>query len=468
MAFNQFLRILKSRIGLMLLVFLLTLAAGVGGTLYWPKKYTATALVMVDLKLANPVTGLPMAMQASGNYLATEIDVIRSQRVALRVVDALKLVQSPELRQEHVRSESTSPLREWIAELLLTQLKVKPARESSILELSFSGLEPRFAAGVANAFAQAYIDTTLDLRVDPARQQSVWYDERTAKIRSNLEAAQSKLGDYQRETKIVSLDERLDVENARLQELSSQLVSLQALASETTRRAALADKAAKAGSLSLSELPEVQQNGLVQSLKAELSRLEARRAELRANFGANHPDNLKLTEEVDSIRQRVDREMVNVSQSLGRTSELTRQRVADLRESLESQREKVIQLKSKRDQFTVLTRDVEAAQRAFDEVALRSSKAGLESQVRQTNVSILDAALPPSKPSSPLMIVNVIVSLVLGTLAAISAALAAELPNRKNHSVTDAVEASELPLLGHVGVRKRRFLRSPHPALARY
>ena len=80
----------------------------------------------------------------------------------------------------------------------------------------------------------------------------------------------------------------------------------------------------------------------------------------------------------------------------------------------------------------------------------------------------IDAALPPSKPSSPLMIVNVIVSLVLGTLAAISAALAAELPNRKNHSVADAVEASELPLLGHVGVRKRRFLRSPHPALARY
>lgn len=468
MAFNQFLRILKSRIGLMLLVLLLTLVTGVVGTLLWPKKYTATTLVMVDMKLANPVTGLPMAMQASGNYLATEIDVIRSQRVALRVVDALKLVQSPELRQEHARSESTSPLREWIAELLITQLKVKPARESSILELSFSGLEPRFAAGVANAFAQAYIDTTLDLRVDPARQQSVWYDERTAKIRASLETAQSKLGDYQRGTKIVSLDERLDVENARLQELSSQLVSLQALASETSRRAALAEKAAKSGPLSLSELPEIQQNGLVQSLKAELSRLEAKRAETRANFGANHPDNLKLTEEVDSIRQRVDREMLNVSQSLGRTSELTRQRMTDVRESLESQREKVIQLKSKRDQFTVLTRDVEAAQRAFDEVALRSSKAGLESQVRQTNVSVLDAALPPSKPSSPVMLVNVIVSLVLGTLAAIAAALAAELPNRKNHSAADAVDASELPLLGHVGVRKRRFLRSTHPALARY
>jgi uncharacterized protein involved in exopolysaccharide biosynthesis len=321
---------------------------------------------------------------------------------------------------------------------------------------------------VANEFAKAYIDTNLDLRVDPARQQSAWYDERAAKIRANLDAAQTRLGEYQRETRIVSLDERLDVESARLQELSSQLVALQALSSEADRKAAIAARAAKAGTGSLSELPEVQQSGLLQSMKAELSRLEGRRSDVRANLGANHPDNLKLTEEIDSLRQRIDREMVNVTQALSRTSELNRQRANDLRDSLEAQRAKVIQLKSKRDQFTVLTRDVEAAQRAFDEVAQRSNKIGLESQLRQTNVSILDPAVPPAKPSSPLMIVNVIASLVLGLLAALAAVLAAELPNRRIHSAVDAFEIAGVPLLAQVGHRQKRFARKPVPALARY
>jgi chain length determinant protein EpsF len=468
MALSQFFRILRARIGLFLLILLLSLAAGITGTMLWPKKYTATTHVLVDLKLNDPVTGVPSGLHGAASYLATEIDVIRSQRVATRVVDGLKLVQNPELRQQHARSETSTPIREWVADLLIDQLKVKPSRDSSVLAISFAGLEPKFSAAVANAFAKAYIETNLDLRVDPARQQSAWYDERAAKIRADLDAAQTRLGEYQRETRIVSLDERLDVESARLQELSSQLVALQTLSSEADRRAAIAARAAKAGTNSLSELPEVQQSSLLQSMKAELSRLEGRRSDIRANLGANHPDNLKLTEEIESLRQRIDREMVNVTQALNRTSELNRQRASDLRESLEAQRAKVLQLKSKRDQFTVLTRDVEASQRAFDEVAQRSSKIGLESQLRQTNVSILDPAVAPAKPSSPLMIANLIASAVLGTLAALAAVLAAELPNRRIHSAVDAIEIAGLPVLGQIGNRRRLFARKPVPALARY
>ncbi len=468
MALNQFFRILRARLWLFLLVLLLSLATGIIGTMLWPKKYTASTHVLVDMKINDPVTGLPTGLQGAASYLATEIDVIRSQKVAMRVVDSLKLVQNPELRQEHARSASSTPIREWIADLLIDQLKVKPSRDSSVLQISFAGLEPKFAAEVANTFAKAYIDTNLDLRVDPARQQSAWYDERAAKMRADLDAAQTRLGDYQRETRIVSLDERLDVESARLQDLSSQLVSLQALSSEADRRAAIAARAAKGGTSSLSELPDVQQSSLLQSMKAELSRLEGRRSDVRANLGANHPDNLKLNEEIDSLRQRIDREMVNVTQALSRTSELNRQRANDLRDSLEAQRAKVISLKSKRDQFTVLTRDVEVAQRAFDEVAQRSNKIGLESQLRQTNVSILDPAVAPAKPSSPLMIVNLIASLVLGTLAALAAVLAAELPNRRIHSAADALEIAGVPLLGAVGNRKKLFSRKPVPALASY
>ena len=55
-------------------------------------------------------------------------------------------------------------------ELLTKNLDVKPSRESNVIQINYRSPDPRFAAGLANAFAQAYIATTLELRVDPAKQ----------------------------------------------------------------------------------------------------------------------------------------------------------------------------------------------------------------------------------------------------------------------------------------------------------
>ncbi|MEI7446272.1 MAG: chain length determinant protein EpsF [Burkholderiales bacterium] len=469
MALEQFLRILWARRWLALATFVLIVGGTVAGTMVWPKKYAASAQVLLDLKGLDPVSGLPASASAPNGFLATELDVIRSTRVALRVVDALKLAGNPMMQRDHVKSGTEAPLREWIAEQLTAQLKVKPSRDSTVLEITYHGSDPKLAAVVANAFAKAYIDTTLELRVDPARQQVKWFEERAKTLREGLDAAQTRLSEYQRKTGIVSLDERFDIESARLSELSTQLVSLQALASESQKRAQIASDAVATGQITLSVLPEVLQSPTVQQMKADLTRLEGRQSELAANLGRNHPDYLKVSEEVAALRPRLLVEMKAVVTSLSRTAQLNAQRAAEVQASLERQRGKVLDLKERRDRFTVLARDVEAAQRAFDEVSQRSSKAGLESQLRNANVQLLDAAVPPMGPSSPVMLVNVIVAAVVGVLAAVGVVLLLELPDRRVRAVTDIAHATGLPVLGTVGARRRLLRRRPAtPQLAAY
>jgi uncharacterized protein involved in exopolysaccharide biosynthesis len=92
------------------------------------------------------------------------------------------------------------------------------------------------AAGIANAFAQAYQRTNLELRVEPARQSAAWFDERMQQLRKDLEAAQTKLNAYQREKGFTAQDERLDLEQARLSELSMQYTAAQAQAVDATSR----------------------------------------------------------------------------------------------------------------------------------------------------------------------------------------------------------------------------------------
>ena len=158
-------------------------------------------------------------------------------RVALRVVRNLRLADNADVRaqwQEATQGEGT--IEQWLIALFRKNLAVQPSRESSVITVAYTAPDPRFAAGLANAFVEAYTQTSLELRVDPARQFSGFFDTQLKEHRERLEAAQARLSSYQKEQGIIANDERLDVETQRLNELSSQYVALQAVAAGSVSR----------------------------------------------------------------------------------------------------------------------------------------------------------------------------------------------------------------------------------------
>ena len=447
MTLQQFLDILRARWRLAAALFLLTLGTAVAASLLLPKKYTASAQVLVDMKSPDPVLGMLLPGQLTPGYMATQVDIVNSQRVALSVVDTLKIAENPQaIEQWRQATDGSGSIRHYFSDLLLRGLDVKPSRESSVLSIGYTGLDPRFAALVANAFAQAYVDLSVQLKVEPARQTKGFFDTQTQALRDRLESAQNRLTSYQRDKGIVSADERLDVENTRLAELSSQLVALQALAGEANRRQALARDAVTRGTSA--DVPEVLSSTLIQALKSELARVDARFEQQGAVLGAQHPDILKLNEERASLVKRIERETAAITGSLGNSFKIQSQREGDLRAALERQRSKVLEIKQVRDELTVLQRDVESAQRAFDAVSQRLSQTSLESQSTQTNVVVLTAASEPRRPSSPKVLVNVALGGFLGTLIAIGAALGLEMRDRRVRGPQDLKLASGVTPIG--------------------
>ncbi len=174
-----------------------------------PKEYTATTTLIVDSKSKDPFTGQLLPSQLFPGYMATQIDVINSSKVARKVVDDLKLADSPGTREQFMEAtEGKGDINQWLGDLLLKKLSAEPSRESSMIALSFSGTDPRFAAAIANAFAKAYIETSLDLRLAPAKQTAAWFDQQITQLREKLDEAQQKLTAYQREKGIVESEER--------------------------------------------------------------------------------------------------------------------------------------------------------------------------------------------------------------------------------------------------------------------
>ncbi len=456
MTLQQFLLILKARLWVALLALVLTVATTVAVSLYLPKQYTASAAVVIDVKSPDALNGMVMGGNPA-SYMATQVDIINSDRVAQAVVRNLRLDQNDTVRQQWQEdTQGQGDLVVWLANLLRKNLDVKPSRESNVIAIAFTGVDPQFAAAVANAFAQTYINVNLELRVAPARQFAAFFDEQTKTARDKLEQAQNALSAYQRQHGITSADERLDFETAKLNETSSQLTAIQAQTTDSqSKRQGKGDTVA-----------EVVQNPLINGLKADVARLEAKLNDITTNLGDNHPQTQRTRAELDSLKTQLEAATKNIVSSIETTYQVGKQREGQLQAALAAQKARVLQLNQQRDELAVLRRDIESAQRAFEMVSQRATQTSIEGQANQTNISLLNPAVAPLEHSKPKLLLNVLVSVFLGTLLGVGLALMLELMNRRVRSADDLLEALDLPVLGSISSAAGTLKRLPQGAAA--
>jgi chain length determinant protein EpsF len=444
MNIHQFLLILNARKKIILSTLLVVVALALGWSLVQPKTYKATASVLLNYKGVDPLTGMAMPSQLLPGYMATQIDIIGSKNVAGRVVDSLHLAQSPAVVQQfNEATEGRGSVRDWLADLLLRKLEIVPSRESSVVEISFKGADPAFAAAVANAFADEYQKLTVQLKTEPMKKTSTYFNEQTKQLRDNLEAAQARLSKYQQEKGIVSLDSnRVDVELQRLNDLSSQLVAAQAASMEATSREHVAG--------SMADSPDVANNALVQNLRVGLATAQGKLADAASRYGRNHPTYQSAAAEVNKLRAELNSAMSNVSKSVGNNAAVLRQRESELRAAVAAQKTKVLELNRARDELGVLLKDLDSAQRAFDAASQRFSQTRIEAQSEQSEVSILNPAVAPVEPSAPRVLLNTLVSILLGTILGVGLAMLLELLNRPIRSASDLKDMLGIPVLGTI------------------
>jgi chain length determinant protein EpsF len=459
MTFTQFLLILKARFWIVLITFLVILSSATVVSLLMPKSYTATTSLVLNYKGMDPVTGTVLPAQLMPGYMATQIDIISSQNVAKKVVDALKFTDSSVAQEQFYKAtKGKGDIRAWFADQLLKELEVKPSKESSVLEISFKGADPEFAAEVVNGFANAYIQTNLQLKVEPSQKAASFLGEQTKALRANLETAQAKISKYQQEKGLTNIVGSLDVESARLNDLSSQLVMAQSQAYESNSRQR------SAGGNGLAS-PDVTANSVIQNMKVEIARAESKLSELSQRVGVNHPQYQATREELEKLKSMLRQETQNVSSSVAGTANIYRQREAELKAALAAQKARVLELNLSRDELAVLQRDVENAQRAMDAASQRYTQATLEGKANQSDVAVLNPATAPQTQSSPKVFRNILLATFLGTMLGVCFALLVELTNRRVRSRDDLSELLEVPVFtisgGSERINSKNLLAAP-------
>lgn len=454
MDFNQYLLAFRARRKAFMMVFAAVVIAALAVAMILPKKYVATATVIVDGRDEQSMVA-GTARERSG-YIQTQVDLIGSGRVARRVVRDLKFSQLPGMREAYERDTGGSgTFEDWAAAELQRKLKID-STSSSVVTLIYSDSDPKLAAAVATGFAKAYVDTALELRTEPSREAAAWFEDQLKGLRASVSQAQAKLTAYQKEKGIISTDERTDVEAVRLAEISTQLMAARNATYDAQSRykhaAEFIGGNASTGTSggAADSIPEVMASPAVQAVKAALVAAEARLEQSTTDLGPNHPQYQRNASEVQGLRERLAGEMKKVVSGLSNAAVQSRKREEELKNAYAAQQERLLAMRDSRVELAVLSRDVENAQRTYDAALSRWLTNKVDSRAKLTNIAMLSPAVEPLTPTQPKVGLIAGLSLLIGALLAAGVVYLLEAMDRRVRSRSDLESRLAVPTLGRL------------------
>ncbi|MEE9330717.1 MAG: chain length determinant protein EpsF [Methylophilaceae bacterium] len=452
MTLSQLISILKARSKVIALIVLLTIAAGLALGFNAPKKFRATNTVIYNYKYSDPISGSTIPAQLIPGYMATEVDIISSITIAKEVVKKLELNTNQDFIDAfNDEAEGEGDIDEWIAGQLIKKLSVKPSRSSNLIGISIQASSAEFAAKVANAISEAYIKKSVELKVEPSRTAANFYTAQLTDLQSKVDLANQEYTRYQHDNGIQNVDGTVDVETARLNELSNQLVVVQAQLTESRSR----KRAARRGGS-----PDVVADAVVQMHKASLARAQAEFAVVASKYASNHPDYIAAQSHVNQARSSLNRQMGTVSRSVSSSAKIFAQSEAEIKKSLEAQRTKVLNLNVHRNQVLLLKQTLENAQQAYSTANQRFIKSNFEGESNQSNVTVLNKAFPPRHAYFPNKTIILLLAAVLGPILGVGFVLLSELLDRRIRSVEDMEAILGFPIYGTLPKTELKLLNT--------
>ncbi|MEO6876137.1 MAG: AAA family ATPase, partial [Opitutaceae bacterium] len=461
----DFVRLLRLRKALILLIMALVVITTVIVTAFLPRWYLATAKIRVEKP-----EGEVKLFQAQSNssydpyFLQDQFRIMQSEKILYPVIANLKLntLLAPAL-------DSPGPLPDSVTYnyLLQKMLRVESQRSSSLIEINVFAEDPRLGATIANEVARVYSNDRIDLATSGQR-------EGFAKLRGEL-TAQEQVVVRQRDVvekirkdlNISGVDlnaHHSDMEIETLRQMQNSLIALSvdAIGRKTRWERFKGIPFEERVSLVNSELiPDVNIQNLLQAYLLADQMV----TKLKARLGEAHPDLISAVENRAKIKEQLDAQLRGYENALEIAYKEADSRVAELKRQLGQA--KVDQILSARDRMRPFE---EAAQKLEDETKLLTTlkltlrQREIDFQVPKRTIEILNTAEPARRPSRPSWPLNITFAIVFGAILGIGVAVLLEYFDTSFRNVADVETRLKLPVLGVIPFHRHPLDEEGDPA----
>ena len=338
-----------------------------------------------------------------------------------------------------------------VIDTLLRGITVSPVRNSRLVDVKFSSIDPQFAAFVANALAKAYIEQTLEYKFLSSKEASDWLGQQLGEQRKQVEASEQALQRYREQTDAVSLE---DKQNIVVQKLSDLNAAVTRAKTERLQKEAVYKqvKAIEHDRAALDTFPLILSNAFIQQLKGQAAELQRQRASLSEKYGDKHPEMIRLRSQIEETDGKIQVEIAKVVQSTQADYQSALAQEQSLVTALEQQKDEAMALSRKGIDYGVLQRDANTNRQMFDSLLQRAKETGVSAELKSTNIRVIDAATVPADPVSPRKLLNLLLAVFGGGIFAVGLAFFFEYLDNRVKSPDEIKRYLGLPFLGLVPV----------------
>jgi len=446
------LRSLRKRWPLVLASIVVLTAAAGAGTAQMPPVFRARAQLLMEQAIPRVLDdGFSVdenveRFRRQREFLNTQLEIMTSRPV---ILDAISRI---DLRADHsfFESRELSPNLDesTLVRVVRSMVSVEPARASQLVEIVVEDRDHDRAALLANAIGQAYIDFTLEQRLQSTREASRWLDRRIEEFAQKLEEREEQLQSFREQNLLVSLslEDRQNMSSARLTLLNQRLIELKGdLIEKKSYKAAFGDVDAPSALALIGGGTEG--DDVLASLRQKLVELKRRRAELATRYEVKHPEMLAVDQQIKETTTVLVQEEQRRTAALEKQIEAISNTIDQIEQTMEEEKRKALQLNSLGLEYTRLSRDVGNNRDIYQALLRRQSEADLSGLLEANYVRWFQQAEPSARPVSPSVVRNSLLGFGAGLALALAIIFIAAVLDSTIHDRED-VENLGLPFLG--------------------
>ena len=444
-------RVIRKRIWTIVSALLVILSMGLLITVKQKPVYRANTLLEIAKENPNILTvqELFQLENVSDNYLETQYKVLQSETLARRVIGDLRLGQVKEFNQN---ASQTLPADRETEQRVLRQfedrLSVEPVRRSRLVQVSFESQDPQLAAKVMNALAANYVQENLETRWEATQKASEWLSQQLQSLKARLEKSEDDLQSYAQARGLLFLEsekgETVNIVDQRLRELQDEMTKAQADRYEKESLYRLVQSG------DYSALPGVVDNKLMQDLTVQLANLERQKAELATVFSDTYPKVKETQSQIDRIQELLGQERKRAADKITNDYMAAVRRETLVSQAFEDQRNQANLVAERSVQYNILKREVDTNKQLYEGLLQRLKEAGVSAGLKASNIRIVDAAVPPTKPVKPRFFLNLTLALVAGLSVGVGIAFLQEHLDNTLKTAEDVERFLRVPALAFV------------------
>jgi polysaccharide biosynthesis transport protein len=383
------------------------LVLGVILTKSLPKTYTATATLMVNNTIYDPLAGKGDerggAVGIAAGFIPTEMQLMESPQVLSDVIDKLSLTKQPEFVGGCRRPGVA--LKDCVTNNLFRNLVVDQGAQGSLLiDVTAAARSPWMAADIANAVADSYLANQRRRLEAPEIEHATRYSQQLAELETKVQLAQAQVADFRQRTGVVDLAAQTTVEEDILDGLKRKLDD-----AEAARREA---EVKTMGNPALS--PEVLASDSVRALRAELATEKSRLAELTPTLGINHPKVKELLAQIQGTEDEIAAEISTLTRSNSAAITTESELEKKLRSAIAQQSDKVLAMRKLRDEGNQYVLALESAQAVYKRGLDGYDQIMFARAGKYNYVNLVTRAVPPANATRPNKPKLALLSAVLG------------------------------------------------------